>query len=255
MTCPSPAGQLGQPSTACAAGTIGLVKNEPALRLSGSAGSSTMPLPRRSSSTAARTSASGAVSPISTPSRAGQLGVADRPRQPAPASQREGDVEDDEPAGLPLEPAVAVGEAALGRGQRALGLLRAVVDADGGDRLRDLLAVGADVLHRRRAGRPGDARQRLHAGQPVRRRCRRPGRPSRSPAWTVSAVAVALDPAAAHGDDVPGPALVRRDHVGAAAEQRAAGARPRRPRGRRRRARRRPRPRPAARSGRRRRGW
>ena len=47
---------------------IGLVKNEPALTESGSAGSITMPLPRRSASTASRTSASGAPPPTGTPS-------------------------------------------------------------------------------------------------------------------------------------------------------------------------------------------
>ena len=45
------------------------MKKEPALTESGSAGSMTMPLPRRSSSTASRTSASGAVPPTGTPSR------------------------------------------------------------------------------------------------------------------------------------------------------------------------------------------
>ena len=48
----------------------GLVKNEPALTESGSAASTTMPLPRRSASTASRTSASGARSPTARPSSA-----------------------------------------------------------------------------------------------------------------------------------------------------------------------------------------
>src|SRR5262249_1783771 len=47
----------------------GFVKNDPALKVSGSAGSSTMPLPRRSPSTAARTSVSGARAPTCTASR------------------------------------------------------------------------------------------------------------------------------------------------------------------------------------------
>jgi hypothetical protein len=51
-----------------AASRTGLVKNEPALTESGSAGSSTMPLPRRSARTASRTAASGARPPSSTPS-------------------------------------------------------------------------------------------------------------------------------------------------------------------------------------------
>ena len=44
------------------------MKNEPALTESGSAGSMTMPLRRRSPSTASRTSASGALPPTGTPS-------------------------------------------------------------------------------------------------------------------------------------------------------------------------------------------
>lgn len=43
------------------------MKKEPALQVSWSAGSSTIPFDRRSSSTAVRTSASGAASPIWTP--------------------------------------------------------------------------------------------------------------------------------------------------------------------------------------------
>ena len=122
LTSPSPAGQLGQPSTACAAGTIGLVKKEPALRLSGSAGSRTMPLPRRSSMTASRTSASGALLAELDAEPPRELGVTDRAGE-LPRVQRERDVEDDEAGGVALEPAVAVGEAALLRGERALGLL------------------------------------------------------------------------------------------------------------------------------------
>src|SRR6185437_6854594 len=48
--------------------STGLVKNDPALLVSGSAGSRTIPLPRRNSSTASLTSASGACSPTPTPS-------------------------------------------------------------------------------------------------------------------------------------------------------------------------------------------
>ena len=61
LTRPSASGQPGAPwapSAANASGSrIGLVKKEPALTESGSSGATTMPLPRRSSSTAARTSA------------------------------------------------------------------------------------------------------------------------------------------------------------------------------------------------------
>ena len=59
------------------------MKNEPALQVSWSSASSTMPLPARRASTAARTSAAGARSPTAMPSVAGQLGVADGRRQRA----------------------------------------------------------------------------------------------------------------------------------------------------------------------------
>ena len=81
LTWPSGSGQCGMvtapPASAVtlaarssyrAAPITGLVKNEPALRVSGSAGSSTMPLPRRSASTALRASASGTRSPSGTSS-------------------------------------------------------------------------------------------------------------------------------------------------------------------------------------------
>ena len=71
LTRPSASGQLGgEPGIAANAssGRIGFVKNEPALTESGSPGSTTMPLPRRRESTAARTSASGARPPTGTSS-------------------------------------------------------------------------------------------------------------------------------------------------------------------------------------------
>ena len=60
-----------------------LVKNEPTLRRLGSAGSSTMLLARRSSSTAARTSTERGTVADPDAESAGQLGVPDRRRQPA----------------------------------------------------------------------------------------------------------------------------------------------------------------------------
>ncbi len=65
----------------------GLVKNEPADQVSWSASSSTIPLARRSSSTAARTSTSGAASPTLKVEALGELGVMDwgtvrRPQEP-----------------------------------------------------------------------------------------------------------------------------------------------------------------------------
>jgi hypothetical protein len=69
---PSGSGNAGAPVVASGANSpgsrIGLVKNEPALTESGSSGSITIPLPRRSSSTASRTSVSGAPPPTGTSS-------------------------------------------------------------------------------------------------------------------------------------------------------------------------------------------
>ena len=54
-------------SANCSGVSRGLVKNDPTLRLSGSVGSTTIPLPLRSRRTASRTCASGAGAPSSTP--------------------------------------------------------------------------------------------------------------------------------------------------------------------------------------------
>src|SRR5580693_3530612 len=98
------------------ASRTGLVKKDPALRLSGSAGSRTMPLLRRSWSTAERTSPSGARAPSSWPpssERAGQL----------VAGELEGHFEDHKPAGhrggrdAALEGTGPVAEPAVSRGQ------------------------------------------------------------------------------------------------------------------------------------------
>ena len=68
---PPTAGYLGQADgmpTAMASLTIGLVKNDPALRLSASATSSTMPLAARSANTADLTAPGAATPPTSTAS-------------------------------------------------------------------------------------------------------------------------------------------------------------------------------------------
>ena len=91
FTSPPPASNLGTAvpaphlaraavSTArsAAASSTGLTKNEPTLRVSGSAGSITIPLRRRSSRTAARACSAGTRSPSCDPQGRGQLGVADR---------------------------------------------------------------------------------------------------------------------------------------------------------------------------------
>src|SRR3954453_17689742 len=93
-----------------------------------------------------------------------QLGVADRLRVGL-AVERVGDFEDDPAAGRSLEDARPVREAAL-PGLEILRRVRvAVVDAHPSDGLAHLLAVGADVLYRRRAHRSGDARQALDPGE------------------------------------------------------------------------------------------
>ncbi len=69
FTRPSGCGHAGAPAGTSAAGSTGLVKNDPVLQVSGSAPSSTIPLARRRSRTAAATSAAGAGSPTATPRR------------------------------------------------------------------------------------------------------------------------------------------------------------------------------------------
>ncbi len=66
-----------------------------------------------------------------------------------------------------LEDAVPVGEAAFGGGPVADLVGLAVPHPHRGDGLGDLLAVGADVLDRRRPRRSGDAAQALHARAPL----------------------------------------------------------------------------------------
>ena len=105
--------------------------------------------------------------PLGHAQRPGQFGVAHRPG-PRPAGQPERHRQHHvPPAGVLLEGAGPVAEPALGRGQvRHLPGL-AVVHPDRGDRLGDLLAVGAHVLDRRRPGPARDAGQAFQPGQPV----------------------------------------------------------------------------------------
>ena len=148
------------------ASRTGLVKNEPALHVSWSSASSTIPLPRRRPRTASRTSASGARCTQLDAEGPGQLCVRDRGPQRADG-ELERDVQDDVPSGIGLEPGGAVAEPAVGVGEGADALERAVPDPDRGDGLRDLLPVGADVLDRRRADPSGDAGERLDADPPA----------------------------------------------------------------------------------------
>ena len=193
----------------------GLVKNEPALQVSWSAGSSTMPLARRSSRTACRTSARGALgSDVDTESR-GQLGIADRAGRRCgfePERHTQHDV-----LVVALEPAVPVGEPAVLRSHADDLAGGPLEHAHRGDGLRDLLPVGADVLDRGGADQAGDAGQGLDAGQPVRDRAR----DERVPVLAGSdgqLAAGALDPAGRDLHDQPVEALVRDHDVAAAAE-------------------------------------
>ena len=199
----------------------GLVKNDPALQVSWSAGSRTMPRARRWASTASRASAKRHPVAERNPKCRSDIRVADR-RRPVPERQLEGHVEHDVPV-VGLEQRAAVGEAALPHREGADPLLAPVPGAHRADRLGHLLAVGTDVLHRRGPGRAGDAGQRLDADPalgdgPARRRrprarprrpaatsrCRCPRRPPRrrgSATWTTvpskpSSLTSRLDPPA-----------------------------------------------------------
>ncbi len=130
LTCPSASGHAGGGASGprrsaaralraanASASSTGLVKNEPAETVSASSGSRTMPLPRRSASTASRTSASGPRADLDAQG-AGELGIADR-RRALRGLQGEAHREDHPAPRLALERARAVGEAAVGRGERA----------------------------------------------------------------------------------------------------------------------------------------
>ena len=153
--------------------------------------------------------------------RARELGVGERARQLA-ALERERDREHDPAPGVALERARAVGEAAVGG--RELGDLagRAVERAHGRDRLGDLLAVGADVLDRRRADRAGDARQALDAREPLGDAARHERLPllPRGDGQLDAPVALALlDAAREHAHDRARPALVGDHEVRAAGDE------------------------------------
>ena len=200
---------------------IGFVKNEPADTVSGSAGSSTMPLPRRSPSTASRTVGERRSLPRRDRERARELGIGQRRRQLAPL-EREGDREHDPAAGGALERARAIGEAAGVGGQLLDHVALAVEHAHRHDRLGHLLPVGADVLDRRRADRAGDARQALHAREPLGHAARHEPLPllARLHGQLDAPVALALlDPRRQHPHDGAGEAVVGDHEVRAAGEE------------------------------------
>ena len=122
-----------------------------------------MPLPARRPSTASRTSASGARCPGLDAEGARQLGVRRPGRRGRPGGTGRSRRRTTCRPGSALKRECAVAEAAVGVGEGAHARERAVPDPHRGDRLGDLLAVGADVLDRGRADRAGDAGQRLDA--------------------------------------------------------------------------------------------
>ena len=89
------------------------------------------------------------------PEPRGELGVADRLGL-ARRLEREAEAEHEPAVGVALEDARAVVEEALLGVERVDLAARAVERADRDDRVGDLLAVGADVLDRRRPGAAGD---------------------------------------------------------------------------------------------------
>ena len=140
------------------------MKNEPALTVSGSEGSSTMPLPRRRSSTASRTSGSGARSTLVDAEPPGELGVADGLGL-ARGLEREDHAEHEPAAGVALEDARAVVEQAL-------------LDLQ----LVDLAGRAIHARARRRARRRPPGRTRRRSGSASRRPSRGcPTAPRRPP--------------------------------------------------------------------------
>ena len=119
------------------------------------------------------------------------------------------------------EAAGAVAEPALVRGEDR-GRERVAVDhADVGNRGRDLLPVGADVLDRRAADQTGNAGQALEAGA-VGRHCLRhegvPRLPGAGGEYVAVRLAFHVYAADVHVDDQTGEPLVGNHHVAAAAQ-------------------------------------
>src|SRR5687767_9187113 len=73
---------------------------------------------------------------------------------------------DESPRVYALETARPIREAALLRSQRSALGVAAIVDVDALDGLRHVLSVGADVLNRRAADGPRDAREAFDAREP-----------------------------------------------------------------------------------------
>ena len=210
------AARASSAANACASST-GFVKNEPAETESGSAGSMTMPFPRRSAEHGAAHVGERGRLPLGDPERAGELGVADRGRVIG-LRERVGDREHDPAAGRALEHARAVREAAVGGGELLDRAGVAVIDAHGDDRVRDLLPVGADVLDRGGADRAGDAGQALDAGAARPPRSRPRTGPTARRRRPTSAVAVGVHAAGGDPEHGAGEAGVGDDQVRAAGQ-------------------------------------
>ena len=149
---------VGQPDVAPASSERVGEERPRRSRCRGRRRSSTMPLPRRSAEHRLAHLRQRRPRADLDAEGAGQLGVAHR-RGEVAEPQLEGHVEHDVPVRVLLEPAGAVAEAAVGGGEGALHPVHAVPAAHRGDGVGDLLAVGADVLHRGRPDAAGDARR------------------------------------------------------------------------------------------------
>ena len=182
---PSGCGQRGgcaparaSSAASVAASTIGFVKNEPALRDSGSPDRRPCPCRGAARSRCRARAASGAVPPSAMPSAfassAYLIGIDSRA-----ARQLEPDLEDRPSASLPLNTLVRYAKPHSAGSNSTISPRLAIARADEHDRVGDLLAVRADVLHRRRADEPGDARQALDARRALRRPSARRSRPTR----------------------------------------------------------------------------
>lgn len=153
-----------------------------------------------------------------------QLRVGDRPGLRA-LLEPEVHAEHQVPVGV-LEDAVAVGEPAFGRGPVADLVGLAVPHLHRRDGLRDLLAVRAHVLDRRRTGRTGNAAQALHAREAVRHGPRHELVPHMPGLHPHQALADPLDALAAQQHHRALEPRVADDHVRAAAQhQRRPGRR------------------------------
>ena len=142
-------------------GSTGFLKNDPALRQSGSPGTISIPLARANLATASRVSATLAcLVPAKCRFKSAYSNVGR-----AAGSKRIGHAQNDEPSALAgVEDARTIGEAAGLATQFANLIIFEIEDLDRLDRLGNLLPIGADVLHRRAAHAARDPAQALDAG-------------------------------------------------------------------------------------------